>query len=226
MSNPSTRSVTIAVLALGGQGGGVLTGWIVDLLERGGYLAQYTSVPGVAQRTGATIYYIEAVPAADVERAGRTPVLALMPVPGDVDIVIASELIEAGRAMVRGLVTPDKTTLIASTHRIYAISEKSALGDGRVPSDSILAAAHEHSRHFVGFDMEAAAQATGSVISAVLFGALAGSRALGLERSLFEKLRPCRRHRGRSQSGRVCSRIRGDGCPAGNAVGAAGASTG
>ena len=65
--------------------------------------AQSTSVAGVAQRTGATIYYIEMVP----DDAGRTPVFALMPAPGDVDIVIAAELMEAGRAIMRGFVTPD-----------------------------------------------------------------------------------------------------------------------
>ncbi len=92
------RAITIAVLAMGGEGGGVLADWIVDVAEHGGYHAQTTSVPGVAQRTGATIYYIEVFPATN----GRMPVLALMPVPGELDIVIASELMEAGRAIQRG----------------------------------------------------------------------------------------------------------------------------
>ena len=56
------RPITIAIVALGGEGGGVLADWIVDLAEHGGYLAQATSVPGVAQRTGATIYYVELFP--------------------------------------------------------------------------------------------------------------------------------------------------------------------
>ena len=117
---------------MGGEGGGVLADWIVDLAEHGGYIAQSTSVPGVAQRTGATIYYLELFPRAAAEAAGRLPVLALMPVPGDVDIVIASELMEAGRAVQRGIVTPDRTTLIASTNRVYAMTEKVAIADGRV----------------------------------------------------------------------------------------------
>ena len=54
-----------------------------------------------------------------------------MPTPGDVDVVVASELVEAGRAIQRGLVTPARTTLIASTHRSYTISEKSDPADGR-----------------------------------------------------------------------------------------------
>ena len=118
------RPITIAILAMGGEGGGVLADWIIDLAEHGGYLAQMTSVPGVAQRTGATIYYVELFPKAAAR--DKKPVLALMPVPGDVDIVLASELMEAGRAITRGLVTPDRTTLIASTHRVYTMLERIA----------------------------------------------------------------------------------------------------
>ena len=106
--------------------------------EHDGYIAQTTSVPGVAQRTGATIYYVELFPKTGAEADTRAPVLALMPVPGDVDIVIASELMEAGRAVQRGLVTPDRTTLIASTNRVYAMTEKIALGDGRVDPRALL----------------------------------------------------------------------------------------
>src|SRR3982751_5866231 len=124
------QPIKIAVLAMGGEGGGVLADWIVDLGEANGYIAQTTSVPGVAQRTGATIYYVELFPRALAEERGARPVLALMPLPGDVDVVLASELMEAGRAVQRGLVTPDRTTLIASTHRVYAISEKTSMGDG------------------------------------------------------------------------------------------------
>ena len=135
----NAQPIKIAILAMGGEGGGVLADWIVDLGEHNGYFAQTTSVPGVAQRTGATIYYVELFPREAADAAGGAPVLALMPLPGDVDVVLASELMEAGRAVQRGLVTPDRTTLIASTHRVYSITEKSALGDGRVDSDALLA---------------------------------------------------------------------------------------
>jgi len=176
----------IAILAMGGEGGGVLADWIVDLGEANGWLAQTTSVPGVAQRTGATIYYVELYPGGDAERDGAEPVLALMPLPGDVDVVLASELMECGRAVQRGLVTPDRTTLIASTHRVYSITEKTAMGDGRVSSDALLAHARAAAKRFVRFDMAAAAGQAGSVISAVLFGALAGSGVLPFSRAQFE----------------------------------------
>ena len=64
------RAITIAILAMGGEGGGVLADWIVDLAEQAGYLAQLTSVPGVAQRTGATIYYLEIFP--EIRRGAGT----------------------------------------------------------------------------------------------------------------------------------------------------------
>jgi indolepyruvate ferredoxin oxidoreductase beta subunit len=143
-------------------------------------------VPGVAQRTGATIYYVELYPQSEAERDGASPVLALMPLPGDVDVVLASELMECGRAVQRGLVTPDRTTLIASTHRVYSITEKTALGDGRVASDALLAHARASAKRFVRFDMAEAAEQAGSVISAVLFGALAGTGVLPVSRAEFE----------------------------------------
>ncbi|MET3914981.1 indolepyruvate ferredoxin oxidoreductase beta subunit [Variovorax sp. OAS795] len=180
------QPIKIAILAMGGEGGGVLADWVVDMGEANGYVAQTTSVPGVAQRTGATIYYVELYPEAQAQADGGHPVLALMPLPGDVDVVLASELMEAGRAVQRGLVTRDRTTLIASTHRVFSIAEKSALGDGRVDSAQLLAHTARAAKRFIRFDMAQAAEASGSVISAVLFGALAGSGVLPFSRAQFE----------------------------------------
>lgn len=181
------RAITVAILAMGGEGGGVLADWIVDLAEHSGYLAQTTSVPGVAQRTGSTIYYIEMFPEAVARAAGKEPVLALMPVPGEVDIVVASELMEAGRAVQRGLVTAERTTLIASTHRVYSMTEKTAMGDGQVDFGKLLDACRAAARKFVQADFAAMANNKRSVISAVLFGALAGTAALPFEREQFEE---------------------------------------
>jgi indolepyruvate ferredoxin oxidoreductase beta subunit len=58
-------------MAVGGQGGGVLTNWIEALAHRNGYAVQATSVAGVAQRTGATIYYMEMAPARNGRRCSR-----------------------------------------------------------------------------------------------------------------------------------------------------------
>ncbi|MDX7986936.1 indolepyruvate oxidoreductase subunit beta family protein [Xenorhabdus sp. 12] len=181
-----TQPIKIAILAMGGEGGGVLADWIVNLGEEHGYFAQTTSVPGVAQRTGATVYYVELFPGADNPEI-PAPVLALMPTAGDVDIVLASELMEAGRAVQRGLVTPDRTTLITSTHRVFSIKEKSAMGDGRVDSNVLIQQSHQAARRFVHFDMASVAEKSGSVISAVLFGALCGTGTLPFNRAQFEE---------------------------------------
>jgi len=180
------RPITIAILAMGGEGGGVLADWIIDLAERNHYIAQLTSVPGVAQRTGATIYYLEIYPRAGIVDAAHEPVLALMPVPGDVDIVIASELMEAGRAIQRGLITPDRTTLIASINRVFSMTEKVAMADGRVDAEKLVEACRTAARTMHAFDMAAIADATGSVISAVLLGAVAGAGVLPFPRQAFE----------------------------------------
>lgn len=178
----TTAIIKIAILAVGGQGGGVLTDWITDVAERNGYRAQSTSVAGVAQRTGATIYYVEMCP-----DTGREPVFSLNPAPGDVDILIAAELMEAGRAVTRGFVTPDRTTLIASSHRVLAVSEKIVPGDGRADAPTVLAGAAEAAHKLVAFDMETIAAEAGSVISSSLFGALAGSGALPFARETYEE---------------------------------------
>ena len=177
----------IAILAMGGEGGGVLADWIVQLAEANGFVAQTTSVPGVAQRTGATIYYVELFDHKLSTITTQLPVLSLMPMPGDVDIVMASELMEAGRAVVRGLVTSNRTTLIASTHRVYAMSEKSHMGDGRVDSSQLLEEITKVANRFIGFDMAKVAQDHQSVISAVLFGSLAASKTLPFTKSQFEE---------------------------------------
>ena len=173
--------IKLACLAVGGQGGGVLASWIETTARNQGYACQTTSVAGVAQRTGSTIYYIEMAPQGD-----RPPVFSLAPSPGDVDIVIGAELMETGRAIMRGFVTPDRTTLIGSTHRVISIAEKLVPGDGVEKPDEIIAAAEIAANRLILLDLEEIATECGSVISASLFGALAASGALPFERGEFE----------------------------------------
>ena len=182
----TAKPINIAILAMGGEGGGVLADWLVRIGESHGYLAQTTSVPGVSQRTGATIYYLELFPRSALRDRGPMPVLGLMPMPGDIDLVVASELMEAGRAVQRGLVTPDRTHLLASTHRVYSMTERTALGDGRVDAEAIVEGCKTAALKFTGFDMARLAEANKSVISAALLGAIAGSQALPFAREAYE----------------------------------------
>src|SRR5437879_13913800 len=123
------RPVSVLIAALGGQGGGVLTEWIVDAATHAGLRAQATSIPGVAQRTGATTYYLEIYPE-PLPAGSPEPVFSLYPMPGDLDVIVASELLEAGRTIETDYASPDRTTLIASTHRLVAIADNPALANG------------------------------------------------------------------------------------------------
>ena len=185
MSTPQ-RPLTLLIAALGGEGGGVLTQWIVSAASALGLPVQSTSIPGVAQRTGATTYYIEIFPTPWRELGGKRPVLSLVPGAGDIDVMVASELLEAGRAVAGGFATPERTTLIASTHRILAMTEKIAGGDGAFDMGRLLKAVEEHTQSHALFDMEAAARQSGSVISAVMLGALAGCGRLPIAVERFE----------------------------------------
>jgi indolepyruvate ferredoxin oxidoreductase beta subunit len=176
------QPIAIAIMALGGQGGGVMQSWLVTLAEQQGWIAQSTSVPGVAQRTGATVYYVEMI-----GKAAKRPVLSLMPIPGMVDVVVAAEWMEAGRAIQRGFVTPDRTCLIASTHRQFSVAEKTVPGDGSMDPQVVRVAADASAKKVFAADMAALAEENGSVISASMFGAIAASRALPFPREAFEE---------------------------------------
>ena len=184
--NLPERPITILIAALGGEGGGIMADWLMEAATACGYPAQATSIPGVAQRTGATTYYLEIFPLEKSKLDGREPVLSLTPSPGNVDVMVASELVEAGRAMLNGFVSPERTTLIASTHRIYATVEKMQMGDGRFDSERVVDAGKKLAKRAVLFDMRKLAQESGTVINAVLFGAMTGSGVLPLPRAACE----------------------------------------
>ena len=178
------HTVNLLILALGGEGGGVLADWLVATAQAAGLPVQATSVPGVAQRTGATSYYIELL-RAPVD-GDRQPVFCLSPTPGDIDLLVSSELLETGRALERGLTDPQRTTLLSSTARLLTVAEKMQMGDGRLDPARILLAGRTLCREAVFFDMAAETRAAGTVISSVLFGAIAASGVLPLERESCE----------------------------------------
>ena len=184
MSAP--RPITLLIAALGGEGGGVLTDWIVAAAAKAGYPVQSTSIPGVAQRTGATTYYVEILPMQTSELGGRQPVLALTPGVGDIDVAVASELLEAGRTVSAGFVTRERTHVIASTSRFYAMDEKIAMGDGRFDSDKIARVIADHARDTLLIDMGELARQSGSIVNAVMLGAIAGSGRLPISVEQFE----------------------------------------
>ncbi len=121
---------------------------------------------------------------------------------------------EAGRAILRGFVTPDRTTLIASTHRALAVLEKMVPGDGIASAEEVLAAADIAARAVLKADFETLAVENGSVISASLFGALAASADRPFPREAFEAAIKPGRPWGRGVAEGLCCRLRRRGRPA------------
>jgi indolepyruvate ferredoxin oxidoreductase beta subunit len=183
-TNTLNRPFSILIAALGGEGGGVLAGWLVHCARASGLAVQATSVPGVAQRTGATSYYVELL--RQPSAAAASTVFSLHPTAATVDMVVASELIEAARAMERGFVSP-QTVLVTSTHRVYTTAEKLAPDDGRYDSQQALTALRAMAGRCVAFDMERITIDHGTVISAAMFGALAGAGGLPWTREVCEQ---------------------------------------
>jgi len=166
-----TAPVSILISALGGEGGGVLAGWIADAAVAAGLHAQRTSIPGVAQRTGATTYYLELLPAAGGTPCRAAPVLALNPAPGRVNVLIGTELLEIARMVQAGYATPDRTLLIGVNRRVYTVDEKAAMADGRLESARL----EEIARRFSKTALISEFQDLGLHLNAILLGVLAGS---------------------------------------------------
>lgn len=187
VSNNSTpRPITLLVCALGGEGGGVLVEWLVRTATACGLPVQSTSIPGVAQRTGSTTYYIEVYPTPIAELSGKKPVFSLYPVPGALDVLVSSELLETVRQIGNGMVSPERTRVLTSTSRTLTTAEKMQLDDGRASGQELLDVVKKYSLAHHAFDMSALADETGTVVSAVLMGAIAGSGVLPCPREAFE----------------------------------------
>ena len=171
------RPLAVLISAMGGEGGGVMSEWLVAAAQKAGLPVQGTSIPGVAQRTGATTYYVELYPRTYAEIGDRQPVFGLYPNPGGIDIMLATELVEIARACQNGFVTPDRTLLIGSTRRFYAIPEKTAMGDGRLDTTKLMKAALTLPQRGVLFDHEKLKGPRYS-LNAMMFGIICGSGKL------------------------------------------------
>lgn len=186
MNMNQQKPITLLICALGGEGGGVLTEWLVDIARASGYAAQSTSIPGVAQRTGATTYYLEVFPVPLAELGGKRPIFSLNPVPGALDGLISSELLETARQVGNGMASPERTLVITSSSRTLTTAERMVPGDGRTDNAPLLQAVGAQSRATQVFDMGEMAKDCGTVVSAVMLGAIAGSGLLPFPRPAYE----------------------------------------
>ncbi len=180
------QPITLLICALGGEGGGVLAEWLAAIAHHAGYPAQATSIPGVAQRTGATTYYLEFWPEHERTLAGRRPVFGLTPLPGKLDLLISSELLETVRQIGNGMAARDRTCVIASTARALTTAERMELGDGRWDEAQLAAVVQAHAaRHHV-LDMARLTREAGTVVSSVMLGCIAASGVLPFARADYE----------------------------------------
>ena len=180
------KPITLLICALGGEGGGVLTEWLIDIARHAGFAAQSTSIPGVAQRTGATTYYVEVFPQPIKELGDKRPIFSLNPVPGALDGLVSSELLETTRQVGLGLPSPERTLVITSSARTLTTQERMPMADGRADSAHLLDVVKTMSREHHVFDMGAMAQQAGTIVSAVMLGAVAGSGLFPFPKSAFE----------------------------------------
>jgi indolepyruvate ferredoxin oxidoreductase beta subunit len=172
------QPLSLLIGALGGEGGGVLSEWLTAIARHAGYAAQSTSIPGVAQRTGATTYFFELYPVPVAQLGGRQPVFSLNPIPGRLDALVSSEMLETARAVSNGLPSPDRTLIITSSSRTLTNAERMHLGDGRLDDATLISIVQSACRAHHLLDMHRIARENGTVVSAVMLGAIAGSGLL------------------------------------------------
>ena len=172
------QPISVLIGALGGEGGGVLSEWLTEIARHAGYAAQSTSIPGVAQRTGATTYFFEMYPVPLGQLGGLYPVFSLNPIPGRLDALVSSELLETARAVSNGVPSPERTLIITSSSRTLTNAERSHLGDGRLNDAALLSIVQSACRASHVLDMQRIARDNGTVVSAVMLGAIAGSGLL------------------------------------------------
>ncbi len=177
--------IKILIPAVGGQGGGVLTEWLVQAFFLEDFDAQGISLPGLSQRGGSTVYYLEAHPKPKSE--GKPLIFAQFPVPGEVDIILAQEFLELGRALELGYGS-DKTTIVTSTHRVYSTLEKMPIGSGIYSDENLRKLASAFSSEMIELNALELSKANGMdelAVNGILLGALCESGALPIDKKSF-----------------------------------------
>jgi len=171
------RPVCILMAALGGQGGGVLVDWLVAAARIDGLEAQATSIPGVAQRTGATTYYFEVYPQQNLP---ARPVFSIFPASGAIDLMVSFEPMEAARALSGGYIGQN-TTVITARERIYSTFEKIKPGNGITPLTPVFDALQTMAGSLNIVEMAKAARNARCHPNAVMFGAMVASGIMPMQ---------------------------------------------
>ena len=209
MSAP--RPITMLIAALGGEGGGVLTDWIVAAADEPGLSgAEHVDPRRRPAHRRHDLLHRDLAGAVRASSAAGGRCMALAPGIGDVDIVRGERAAGGRRAPSRdGFVTPDRTL----ADRLDA----PLLRDGRKDRDGRRPLRRRQARR--GDRRECAgarccstwthvAQRSGAMINAVMLGAIAGIGRLPIPAEAFEAAIRGRRQGRRGQSARLSRRAR------------------
>lgn len=176
--------ITVLVAAVGGQGGQLFSQWLFDAAKQAGFYPVGVGLPGLSQREGATVYYLEFFNHAD-----ETAFFSPFPERGNVHLLIGLELLELLRAVQDGYLSPDGT-IFGSAHRVLTPDEKLPLKGNFLTAKQALPILQRAAKRCVVFDAVQAAELGGfseRAANAVLFGALAASEVLPFPPEAFRK---------------------------------------
>lgn len=184
----SQKTISLLICALGGEGAGVLTEWIIQASKESHLKAQSTSIPGVAQRTGATTYYLEVFGEPLTSKDSPTPLFSLTPMPARLDCLVSSELLETARQCSLGFPSSKRTLTLSSTARSITTQERMELGDGRLDDTQLQKIIAENSREHYFLDMQSLAKKEGTIVSSVMLGVIAASELLPITKETYQKV--------------------------------------
>ncbi|MFA0750213.1 MAG: hypothetical protein SLRJCFUN_000616 [Candidatus Fervidibacter sp.] len=176
--------ITVLVAAVGGQGGQLFSQWLFDAAKEAGFFPVGVGLPGLSQREGATVYYLEFF-AQPEETAFFSP----FPEKGQVQLLIGLELLELLRALREGYLSEDGA-IVGSTHRVLSADEKLPLKGGFVTAEQAMPLLRRAAKHCIAFDAVQAAGLAGlseRAANAILFGALAASGILPFPPDAFRR---------------------------------------
>jgi indolepyruvate ferredoxin oxidoreductase beta subunit len=176
--------ITVLVAAVGGQGGQLFSQWLFDAAKIAGFAPVGVGLPGLSQREGATVYYLEFF-----ARPEETAFFSPFPEKGRVQVLIGLELLELLRALREGYLADDGAN-VGSTHRVLTADEKLPLKGGFITAEQVLPLLQQMGRRCVVFDAVQAAGLAGlseRAANAILFGALAASGILPFPPDAFRR---------------------------------------
>jgi indolepyruvate ferredoxin oxidoreductase beta subunit len=178
------QRISVLIAAVGGQGGHILGEWLLAAARLADWQARGVGLPGLSQRGGATIYYLELAHGPEAEKTVFCP----FPVSGDLDIILGQELLELVRAACR--YGGDKCKIVGSTHRIYTVQERLTQQPELLSEGDARELLKGRCERAILFDASRAAREEGLdqvAANSVLLGALAASGFLPLSAECFEE---------------------------------------